>query len=438
MSATPSSQADSSDLSRWGLLALLTLINILNFVDRQLLPSFANFIKPELQLTDTQYGLLTGLFFIVFYAVAGLFMGVLADRMHRGRLIAVAIALWSLLTAASGAARGFVSMAIPRAMIGVGESALTPAATSLLADRFRPSQLGLAAALYYLGVPVGAGLSLLVAGFLGPTIGWRNCFYLLGGAGMLFAIAMLFVRDPRVPQAQTHAHGPGWRGHLKLLSASLRQSPALCMMIAGGVALHIAVGAAGFDQLWFVEERGFERAEIAKLTGFITVVAGIAGNLFGGFAGDWWYKNRSSGRAMLLFWMFLALAPLTIGYRIVSPDSPLFVLGIGTGIFLLCAFYGPSISTVQELSPPSARATLIAFNILCLNVIGLGIGITGTGWLIDVFRTAGDAQPYTSAALTMSLVSMLALPAFFLAGRWFHRDKVRLEYGDREDSNSID
>jgi MFS transporter, Spinster family, sphingosine-1-phosphate transporter len=318
-------------------------------------------------------------------------------------------------------------MAIPRALIGVGESALTPAATSLLADRFPPSQLGLAAGLYYLGVPVGAGMSLLVAGYLGPTIGWRNCFYLLGGAGMLFAVAMLFVRDPRVVHVEAHPHGPGWRGHMKLLVAALRQSPALCMMIAGGVLLHIAVGAAGFDQLWFVEERGFERAEIAVLTGFITVVAGIAGNLFGGFVGDWWYKKRSSGRAMLLFWMFLALAPLTVGYRIVPADSPLFVMGIGTGIFLLCAFYGPAISTIQELSPPSARATLIAFNILCLNVIGLGVGITGTGWLIDMFRTAGNSEPYTNAALTMSLVSMLALPAFFLAGRWFHRDKEKLE-----------
>ena len=95
---------DRDSASRWGLLVLLTIINILNFVDRQLLPSFANFIKPELGLTDTQYGLLTGLFFIIFYAVAGLFMGMLADRMHRGKLIAAAIALWSLLTAASGAA----------------------------------------------------------------------------------------------------------------------------------------------------------------------------------------------------------------------------------------------------------------------------------------------------------------------------------------------
>lgn len=429
MSADSSTPADNPAASRWGLLALLTLINVLNFVDRQLLPSFANFIKPELGLTDTQYGLLTGLFFIIFYAVAGLVMGVLADRMHRGRLIAAAVALWSLLTAASGAAKGFVSMAIPRALIGVGESALTPAAASLLADRFKPSQLGLAAALYYLGVPIGSGASLLVAGYLGPTIGWRNCFYLLGGAGMILALVMLLVRDRREVQVPVHAHGPGWGGHMLLLVAALRQSPALCMIIGGGVALHIAVGAAAFDQLWFVQERGFERAEIAKLTGFMTVVAGIAGSLFGGFAGDWWYRNRRSGRAMMLFWMFLAFAPLTLAFRIVPADSVLFVPGIGAGIFLLCAFYGPSVSTVQELSPPGARATVVAFNILCLNAIGLGIGITGTGWLIDMFRTAGEAEPYSRAALTMSLVSMLALPAFFLAGHWFHRDKARLEAG---------
>ena len=427
MSATGPQASEGSSGSPWGLLALLTVINVLNFVDRQLLPSFANFIKPELGLSDTQFGLLTGLFFIIFYAVAGLFMGVLADRTHRGRLIALAIALWSLLTAASGAAKGFVSMALPRALIGVGESALTPAAASLVADRFKPSQLGLAMALYYLGVPIGAGASLLVAGYLGPTIGWRNCFYLLGGIGLVLAALMWLVRDDRVVKPQTHSHGPGWRGHMRVLGGALRHSPALCMIIAGGVALHIAVGAAAFDQLWFVQERGYERAEIAKLTGFMTVVAGVAGSLFGGFAGDWWYRTRKSGRAMLLFWMFLALAPLTLAFRIVPADSVWFVPGIGAGIFLLCAFYGPSVSTIQELSPPSSRATVVAFNILCVNAAGLGIGITATGALIDVFRSAGDPQPYSSAALTMSLVSMLALPAFYLAGHWFHRDKARVD-----------
>ncbi len=424
-SAPPAPQPDhDSAAARWGLLALLTVINVLNFVDRQLLPSFANFIKPELGLSDTQFGLLTGLFFITFYALAGLFMGVLADRMHRGRLIAVAIALWSLLTAASGAAKGFLSMALPRALIGVGESALTPAAASLLADRFKSAELGLAISLYYLGVPIGAGASLLVAGYLGPTIGWRNCFYLLGALGLVLALAMLVVRDKRT--AHPRHHGPGWRAHLGQIGAALRASPALGMIVFGGVALHVAVGAAAFDQLWYVEERGFERAEIAKLTGYVTVVAGVAGSLFGGFAGDWWYRTRKSGRAMMLFWMFLILAPFGLVFRLIPPDSWAFIPGMASGVFLLCAFYGPSVSTIQELSPPSARATLVAFNILCVNAVGLGVGITGTGWLIDMFRAAESPQPYTMAALTMAAVSLLTLPCFYLAGHWFHRDKARL------------
>jgi MFS family permease len=417
-------QAHRDATSAWGLLAVLTVINILNFVDRQLLPSFANFIKPELGLTDTQYGLLTGLFFIIFYAVAGLFMGVLADLVHRPRLIAGAIALWSLLTAASGAARGFVSMAIPRALIGVGESALTPAAMSLLADRFKPSALGLAAGIYYLGVPIGAGASLLVAGYLGPAIGWRNCFYLLGGIGLAFAVAMLFVRDPRA--APVHRREPGFAAQLHLLIGALARSPALVATITGGVALHIAIGAAGFDQLWFVEERGYDRAEIAKITGFITVVGGVAGNLFGGFIGDWWQRNMASGRPMMLFWMFVALSPFAILYRIVPAETPLFYFGMGIGIFQLAAFYGPTFSTVQELAPPSARATVTAFYILCLNAIGLGIGITGAGILVDMLRARGADQPYSQALLIFTLVSTIAIPAFFLAGRWFKRDRARL------------
>ncbi|HMT43073.1 MAG TPA: MFS transporter [Chakrabartia sp.] len=414
--------------SPWGLLALLIVINILNFVDRQLLPSFANFIKPELGLTDTQFGLLTGLFFIIFYAVAGLFMGMLADITHRGRLIAGAIAVWSLLTAASGAAKGFISMAIPRALVGIGESALTPAALSLLSERFPPRQLGLAAGLYYLGVPIGAGASLLVAGYLGPVIGWRNCFYLLGIAGLSLAVVMLFVRDPRT--RPVHHSQPGLGTQLSLLHNAVRQSPALVATMAGGVAIHFAVGAASFDQLWFVQERGFDRAEIAKITGLLTVVGGVAGNVFGGFAGDWWQRRFGSGRPMLLFWMMLALSPFLLAYRIVSPESPLFYLGVALGVFQLAAFYGPTFSTVQELAPPSARATVTAFYVLCLNAIGLGVGVTAAGWMVDLLRKAGHAEPYSVALVVFTLLSSIAIPAFFLAGRWFQRDKERLALVD--------
>jgi MFS transporter, Spinster family, sphingosine-1-phosphate transporter len=408
----------------WGLLALLAFLNVLNFVDRQLLASFANFIKPDLGLTDTQFGLLNGAIFLLFYAFAGLFMGVLADRTHRGKLIAAASGLWSLLTAASGAAVGFVSMAIPRALIGVGESALAPTAISFMADRFPAHRLGMAAGIYYMGVPIGAGASLLIAGFLGPAIGWRNCFYILGGIGLLIALAMLLVRDDRV--VEPYQGGPAFTEQMRLLWSILRRTPALCATIFGGVALHFSVGAASFDQLWFVQERGFERAEIAKIAGLFIVVAGIAGNLVGGLVGDWWQKNTASGRPMLLFWILLLLTPLNILYRTMPADSIFIYIGLGVGIFQLACYYGPSSATIQELAPPGARATVMAFFVLCVNVVGLGIGVTGAGIMADMLRANGSTAPYSETLLAFTVLSALALPAFFLAGRLFKRDKERM------------
>ena len=413
----------------YAFLGFLTLLNVMNFVDRQLLASFANFIVPDLQLTNTEFGLLTGLVFIIFYSVMGLFMGAAADLVHRPRLIAAALALWSGLTAASGAARGFVSLALPRAFIGVGESACTPTSMSLLADRFPPGRLGFAAGVYYTGVPIGVGLSLIIAGTLGPAIGWRNCFYALGALGLVFSVAMLFVKEtPRrgVDSTAGAAARPSFGSIVRSLVRALRLCPSLGLTIGGGVALHFVLGAAAFDQLWYVQERGFERAEIARLTGWIGMVGGILGNLFGGLASDWWQQRTDQGRPMLLFWVMLALAPLGIAYRLVPPDSAWFWIGIFTGFFQLGAFYGPTFSTVQELVPPQIRATVVAFYILMLNLVGLGIGVTLAGVAIDAMAARGVAEPYTWTLLVFTLLSSLAIPFFFLAGRRFVADRERL------------
>ena len=127
---------ESATMRDYGFLMFITLLNVMNFVDRQLLASFGNWIKPELELTNAEFGILTGLAFLLFYSVGGLFMGALADKYNRTRMIAIGLAFWSVLTALSGAARGFVSMLIPRMLIGVGESMMTPTAMSLLSDRF--------------------------------------------------------------------------------------------------------------------------------------------------------------------------------------------------------------------------------------------------------------------------------------------------------------
>ena len=209
MTAPAPSPADEAVSARhYGFLVFITLLNVMNFVDRQLLGSLANFIVPDLGLTNAQFGLLTGLAFIVFYSAMGLVAGALADMVHRPRLVAGALTLWSALTVASGRATGFVSLLVPRMFIGVGESVLTPASISMLADRFPAARMGFVSGFYYMGVPIGVGVSLLVAGYLEPVVGWRNCFYMLGGLGVVLAACMLLVRETRDPAPDSRTPSP--------------------------------------------------------------------------------------------------------------------------------------------------------------------------------------------------------------------------------------
>lgn len=414
-------------------LLFLMLLNVVNFVDRQLLGSFANFIIPDLQLTNGQFGLLTGLVFLFFYSVMGLFMGVLADRVNRTRFIAAGLALWSVLTALSGMAKGFVSLALPRMFIGVGESIMTPTAMSLLADRFPSSRLGFASGVYYMGVPLGVGVSLLIVGYLGPAIGWRNCFYALGAVGLVLAVVMLFIKEtPRRHVVEAQAAGVEVKTKQSLkeitdtLWSALKACPALGLTIGGGVALHFILGAATFEQVWFVEERGFDKADIAVKTGWIAMVGGVLGNLFGGIGADRFMARTGMGRPMFLFWIMLLLAPMNVAYRLVPPDTFWFWGGVFLGYFQLGCFYGPTFSTVQELVPPRIRATVVALYLLLLNLFGLGIGITASGFIIDAMIARGVEEPYTWALVGFSVLSLLAIPLFYLAGRRYEKDRANL------------
>ena len=415
-------------MNPYRLLFFLTLLNLLNFVDRQLIASFANFIVPDLGLTDWQYGILTGLAFVFFYSIMGLFMGTLADKYNRPRLIGFGVLLWSVFTALTGAAKGFISMAIPRAFIGVGESILTPTSMSMLSDSFPANRMGFAAGVYYMGVPIGVGISLLIVGFLGEPLGWRNCFYILGGIGAVLGIVAFFFKDrPRKHLIDNPDEvNLSYSEIVSTLKQALTSSNALILTIAGGVLYHVALGAAVFEQLWYAQERGFERSEIAQLTGIIGVVAGLAGNLFGGLMSDWWLRTFNQGRPMFLFWLTLLLLPLGIIYRFVEPNTFIFWLGVVIGYFQLGCFYGPTFSTVQELVPPKIRATVVAFYILCLNLIGLTFGSLGGGIFTDLLRSFDVAEPYTIMLVTFSLIAGLAIPCYYFGGKIYESDRKRL------------
>jgi len=227
------------------------------------------------------------------------------------------------------------------------------------------------------------------------------------------------VATPPVPQLS-------FKQTMTELARALRASPALVMTITGGVAFHFILGAATFDQLWYVNERGFERAEIAQITGWIGICAGMAGNLFGGLGGDWFLRKTGIGRPMFLFWIMLILAPINVAYRLVEPDSIWFWVGVAVGFFQLGCFYGPTFSTVQELVPPQIRATVVALYILLLNMAGVAIGVSAAGIYVDYLIVQGDTEPYTTALLYFTMISFLAIPLFYAAGRRFDVDRANL------------
>ena len=416
----------SSDMS---FLCLLTLLNVLNMLDRNLMSAFANYIVPDLGLSNTEYGLLTGLVFLIFYSVAGLYMGMLADTVNRTRLISFGVTLWSALTAASGLAWNFVSMAIPRMFIGVGESILTPSAMSLLADRFPQSRLGFAAGFYYIGAPLGAGGSFLLAGYLGPIIGWRNCFYLLGGIGIVLAAIVFFVREtPRrhLVNSEDQKNTPSIKKIAKIAMTAIPKSPALMAAMAGAMLLHVFIGAGYFDQLWFVQERGFDRDEIAKLTGMMGLSGGLIGTFVGGVGSDWFTQKTGYGRLVFLFFVLLFCAPFMIAYRLAPGDSIWIPIGLFLGMFQIGSFFGPFFASIQGLIPPEVRSTVIAFSILLMNVIGMGIGITATGISVDLMISYGVNEPYSLTLICFTLFSFIAMPCFLFAGLRYNHDREKL------------
>jgi len=420
------------NLNAYRLLFFLTLLNLLNFVDRQLIASFSNFIVPDLGLTNAQFGFLTTLPFIVFYSIAGLFMGVLADMVNRPKLIAFGVILWSIFTALTGAAKGFISMALPRMFIGVGESILTPTSMSLLSDSFPSKKMGFAAGFYYMGVPIGVGVSLLIAGYLGESLGWRNCFYLLGALGLVLGLCSLLFKDRPRKHIQNHNEKRTLSKKsvteiIRTLFKALSASSALRFTILAGIFYHIALGASVFEQLWLVEERGFERSTIAMIVGWIGVFAGLTGNLIGGILSDWWQENTDQGRPMFLFWLALLTLPISIYYRFVEPGSIIFWIGIIIGYFQLGCFFGPTFSTVQELVPENIKATVVSFYILTLNLIGLTIGSLVGGILADLMEAANYQEPYTVMLVIFSIISIISIPCYYLAGKKYHEDKNRLE-----------
>ena len=418
-----------SSVKSFSVLGFLTVLNILNFIDRQLLTSFSNFIVPELGLTNTQYGILSGLAFIVFYSVMGVIMGAIADRVNRPKFMAFGVALWSLLTAASGLAKNFWMLFFPRIFIGIGESILTPTSLSYLSEHFNKRNMGFVAGFYYLAVPVGVTLSFYIAGFLGPLWGWRNCFYALGLLGLILALLMLLFKETPEREQAIKIMPIGkvltkesFKESIHELRQTIKESYRLRMTIYGGIAANFILGALVFDQLWLVNDKGFDRANILIISGTIGLPAGILGNLFGGIGSDYFTKVTGQGRQTFLFWCLLIFSPFIIFYRITDDTGILFFSMMFLGFFQWGCLYGPITSSIQELAPEKNKALVLAYYLFLTNLVGIGLSTTVAGIMTDILIANSIENPYSITLLTFQLLSVLCLPAFYLAGKNYNQN----------------
>ena len=414
------------NLRNTSFLLFVTLLNVINFVDRQFISSFAPFLKSDLGLSDTEIGLLTGIVFIFFYTVAGLFVGTLADRYNRTKIIGIGVILWSAFTAISGFAKNFFTLAAPRLFIGVGESTITPTTMSILSDRYEQKRLGFAAGFYYLGVPVGVGVSLLIAGYLEPIIGWRGCFYLLGFIGLLLGFLMLFVKDTPRKNISNKPESKTFFEIIALLYKALSTSKSLVLTIIAGTLYHLVLGAAQFEVIWAVADKGFDPNTFGRINGWIFVVFGVLGSLFGGIASDWALKTYNLPRTWFLLILTVLLIPLAFT-RYLETDNVLFWVGICSSAFSLGCFYGPIFAVIQELVPASIKGTVVAFNLLCLNLLGIAIGSIVFGIMADYAVAQGYEDPYTNLLVGFSLMFLiLGPPLYYFAGKYYQSDRKRL------------
>ena len=404
--------------SSWSLLAFLTLLNILNFVDRMLIASLAPLLIKDLHLTRAQIGLLAGFGFVFFYTLVGLFLGVAADRFRRFPLIGAGLALWSAMTALSGWARNFLQLAIPRVFVGVGEATLTPAAISLIGDAFPARRLGLAIGVYYAGIPLGLAIALISSSFIAPRYGWRVAFYALGVIGLIATAFLFLLKEPARRRGLTVQSQPppasdvrpAVRDVLRDLMRALVKRPALIYALLGGSLLCYGSGAALLGVTWLVDERGFAYADAAFRAGVIAVFAGFFGNLAGGAFGDFCERRFPSGR---LWSLAIMTAFFTVPAWLFYSQRP------GTPLFYVCwfltsagttAWFGPLFSAFQELSPVHTRSTLVAFALLVLNLLGVGPGPLITGMI-------GDSRNLSIALLISLVVTAFAIIPFALAAR---------------------
>ncbi len=418
-----------SERYAWYVVFLLFLAYTFSFIDRQILTLMVDPIKRDLDLTDTQFSLLHGMAFALFYTFLGLPIGRLADRADRRKIIAAGVATWSLMTALCGFARNYGQLFLARMGVGVGEGALSPAAFSMLSDIFPKERLGRAISIYTIGIAVGSGMALLVGGYViqlvqqsGPVVvpllgtlqPWQQVFVIVGLPGIPVSIAILLLREPQ--RREIHKPTATLREVFEFIAE--RKRLFFCFLLGLALATAMSHGVHGWAPAYFMRVHGWSPAEVGLNYGLGVLVAGTLGLLTGSWLTEHMMRRGRTDAPLRTAALGIGLClPLGVAAPLSSSGEAALIL------FTLFQFaylmpWGVVGASIQLVAPNEMRATLSALYLFSINIIGLGLGPTFVALLNDrAYGVDGVGYSLATAAAVLAPAATLLLVAGFRSYR---------------------
>jgi predicted MFS family arabinose efflux permease len=388
---------------------LLMAAYTFNSMDRSIVSIIASAIKLDLKLTDTELGLLGGTAFALLYALGGIPIARLAERVSRVNIITAALIVWSCLTALCGAAASFPQLLMIRAGVGVAEAGCSPPAHSLISDYFESSRRTSALSVYSCGISLGYILAAAVGGYVAQRFGWRMACAMVGFPGVATAVVIkLLVREP--PRGYSDAHGTvkaaaakfslrhEWHELRAVGGALLLDRPILHMVLGVTIGAFAAYGFYAFVPPYFARAFELDYATIgfiAALSGGVAVGVGIIG---GGYLADFLAPYSPRWYALVPAIGGVIAIPLYV-LALLQTDWRMATWSLSAAGFFQYVSLGPTFGVVQNSVDTRRRATATALLYICLSVVALGLGPVFTGWAIDRFAE-GHFQPASAASFS--------------------------------------
>ena len=385
-------------------LIVLTLLNLVNYVDRSVLNAVQPLVQSEFQLTKTQLGYLTSAF-LIFYMIAAPFVGPLADRYSRKLIIALGAFFWSGLTLLTAVTHNYTELLIRHTLVGIGEATFVTIAPTFVADLFAAEKRGRILAVFYLAIPVGFALGYLLGGHLGPTHGWRFPFYIAAAPGFLIGVAVLFLKEPVRGQFDTLKETPDRNTVL-----GLARNPAFLTATLGMAMMTFSMGGilVWMPQFLF-SERHYTLEAANSMFGIIVVVDGILAALIGGWLGDYLLPRMKGS------YYFISAVGMALGVPVMIValfhHGKAMVPAIAIAAFFLLLNTSPLNAALINSVGAHIRATAIAVNIFIIHILGDVPSPTMMGWVAD--------RKSLQAAFVLPVIAMILSSVILFYGMKF-------------------